>query len=123
MSRDKLRGLTLGKAKQKSVIADFGGARYEIRQPSIKTKVDVTARLDASANDIVKGLEMLVWLVIKCTYVPGTDELVFEDADYEGLLGCPSGGFVEHFGNLALRLSDVNVAEKKDFLEGATTVN
>ena len=96
--RDQIRGVTVGAAvKFKSKTLNYKGFDVEFRQPTVKARRDL---FDKSAND--KGgvdiLDFLVWGVIFNTYVPDTDELVFEDSDYASLVSKPTGGFMDLFG-------------------------
>jgi hypothetical protein len=43
-------------------------------------------------------------LAIACTYTPGTDERVFEDADLEAIMSSPAGGFLASLGQVAQSL-------------------
>ena len=56
----------------------------------------------------------VIWSVIYCSFVPGTDIRVFEEADYENLEGFPKSGFVEEFSEIALEMmnSDAEKTEK-----------
>ena len=58
-------------------------------------------------------LSFLVWSVIHNTYVPNTDELVFDELDYDSLVDNPTGGFVDEFSEVAARLVNVDTASKK----------
>jgi len=53
------------------------------------------------------ALDMILWGAIYCTYVPGTDDKVFEESDYAVLSEQPSGGIVDKLGKVALDLLNV----------------
>ena len=112
--RDAIRKATLGTtAKFKSEKVKFNGVEVEIRQPSVKGRKELFHRCMDEAGR-VDTMEFLTWGVIYNTYVPGTDELVFEDSDYDALVSRPSGGFLDKFGEVAARLmNEEEDSEKK----------
>ncbi len=115
--RDKIRSKTVGSNKIfKSRIVEFDGMEIEIREPSVKTWGQILKAV-MTLEDGVNKTEMdkyLIWSVIYCAFVPGTNDLIFEDADYESLEGFPRSGFVGEFSEIALDMmnSDAEKAEK-----------
>ena len=70
---------------RKSVIPFFG-TEIELRTPAVgKFLGSVSQNADDGSNDQIR----LIKLVIENSYVPGTDELVFNMADYESLVALP----------------------------------
>lgn len=55
--------------------------------------------------------ELMVWAVIDCVYTESGTK-VFDESDYEDLMGLPAGGFVDEFGSVALEL--MNIAPEED---------
>ena len=51
--------------------------------------------------------DFMAYAVIENTYVPDTEELVFEPMDYEVMLSKPTGGFMDQFGEEASKLMNV----------------
>ena len=76
----------------------------EVRQPSIGERNEVFSK-NLGSGDV--NLELILYMAMKQTYVPGTNERVFEPADYDTLKDQPAGGFVDQFGNAALELMNV----------------
>jgi hypothetical protein len=95
--KDKLRSITVGAKKDfKGEIIDFMGEKFEVREPSeaqytaiyqraYETKLDGDNKGKISVN----LAEQAVWGLICCTYVPGTDEHVFDENDYDSLMNMP----------------------------------
>ena len=115
-AREALRNSTLGERNVfKSKLIKYNGSEFELRQPSIKAR----NTLQRDCTTFSKGeadfnpFEYLVWAVIRNTYIPGTDELVFEEADYDTLVAKPPGGFMDLFGEEISLLMNVDVGAKK----------
>lgn len=106
--RDDLRAATLGaKAEFKKEIVSFGGVELELRQPSVKQRKDLFKRC-MDENGRVEAMEYLTWGVLYCTFVPGTNERVYDDTDYDALMEKPSGGFLDKFGAIIGALMNVD---------------
>jgi hypothetical protein len=80
--RDSVRGKIFA-LKTKTKVVSFNGVDIEIRQPAVKSVI-------AGANSDDKRAAIVRMLVDNC-YVPGTEEKVFEDADYDSLMEMPFG--------------------------------
>lgn len=83
--RARLRAATLGSEfKQKVEIVEANGEKLEVRKLTIAQQkyIQRTAvKRDKSADDT----RVAVLTVIYCTYVPGTDEHVFDEKDEDEL--------------------------------------
>ncbi|MEW5725089.1 MAG: hypothetical protein AB1896_18395 [Thermodesulfobacteriota bacterium] len=110
--KDKLRALTVGAKKQfarKKVL--YKGEEFEVKQPSQAERQEVFQRCRRDENGGLDKVDFAIWSVILLTFVPGTDERVFSPEDYEGLLGTPAGGFVDHLSNEIWPILYVNFDE------------
>ncbi len=108
--RDELRARTLGSKKvfNKKIIK-HNGRNYELRQPTLAQRAELRRKvLDYEGNFDV--FESLIWMVVFYTYVPGTDELVFEEADYDILRSFPSGSWVDEFSDAASSLINIDIS-------------
>jgi hypothetical protein len=111
-ARDKLRSLALGdKAKDlRKTVVTWEGVEYEVRQPTVAAHSRAIKAAGLSANPDTGEMRienvgrMQASLAIACTYTPGTDERVFEDADLEAIMGSPAGGFLASLGQVAQSL-------------------
>lgn len=113
MDKTALRAATLGTKKDfRKSIVPINGVDFEVRQLSVKGRRDLLEKAYNSETSKLDTQEYLVWSVIKTTFVPGTDELVYSDADYESLVAEPTGSFVDKLGEASSKL--LNVEEGKD---------
>jgi len=113
MAIDKLRAATIGAKKNfKSETIEFNGVKFEIRQPSVSARSELTKQCTGSDGQI-NMFKFLVWLVIELTYEPNTDNKVFTAEDYDTLVGQPTGGFVDAFSEVAASLVNVDMEDKK----------
>ena len=113
--RDELRAKTVGSACIfKSRIKEYNGVEVEIREPSVETWGLILEKARGSKGETIKFSEYLLWTVIYCTFVPGTNLLLFEDTDYDGLKTKPKDSFVSEFNEIAQQLMelDTGVATK-----------
>ena len=111
--RDQIRTATVGAPKIfKSRRVNFNGVDIEIREPSVDGWGEILAH--AHKDGEVSFKEFLIWSVVCCSFVPGTDERVFEPEDYDVLKTQPKSGFIGEFSDIANELMSVNVetAEK-----------
>lgn len=121
-SRKEIRSLTIGAKKVfKSKLIKYEGIEIEIREPSVKVWGELLRNV-TNIGDVEEGEKAsradtdkyLIWSVICCSYVPGTDERVFEDTDYDSLSACPRSGFIGEFSDIAMTMmnADVETSEK-----------
>lgn len=105
--RDNLRSKILGKSHVfKSEVVEYDGDQYEVRQPSVKSRKMLFKKCMSEDGRIDTG-DFIAWGVIYNTFVPGTDELVFEETDYEVLMSLPSGGILDKLGTVASAMLNV----------------
>jgi hypothetical protein len=82
--RNALRAKVLNNKPTHKIVELDDGTKIEVRQTT------VGQMLDAVSEENTK--KRMATVLIESCYVPGTDEKVFEDADFEVLMGMPSGG-------------------------------
>lgn len=117
--RDQIRKATLGnKGQFKTEIVKVNDVSVAVKQPSVGEREDIFAAIDAdpdsNAVDYAKMFKLMVWGVIKLTYVPDTNERVFDDEDYEGLLSQPTNDWVDQLGETVLNVMNVENDRGKD---------
>ncbi len=93
-------------------LIEINGEKYEIRQPTIAQRNEITIRCQ-QGDHIIDGLAYQLWGVIMFTYNPDTNERVFEDTDYEQLANMPTGSFVDVIAQSILEVSNVDISEAK----------
>lgn len=73
-------------SRAKKLAISFFGTQIELRTPAVgKFLGSISQNADDGSNDQIR----LVKLLIENAYVPDTDELVFNMADYESLVALP----------------------------------
>lgn len=118
MSRSDIRAATVAaQARFASKTVNVNGQDVEIRQPNIKQRSEILrlAKAQSGDKDRVDLASLSIESIIRCCYVPGTNEKVFGDADRDTLAEMPSGSFVDDLASAALGLMNVDKeeAEKK----------
>ena len=104
--RQKLRGQILGTPHRgKSEIIKFHGARIEVRQPSL----GAVLKLQEEGNRDTAIARMIVQYV----YVPGTDELVFEDHDIPAILKMPMDEGMTALNKAITEMTGVRIEEEE----------
>jgi hypothetical protein len=83
----------------------FNGVELEFRQPSFEDFVE--ARQNARDNE-----NFLIRMLIKHSFIPGTEERPFDEADYEALVHMPMSGNLMTALNTAQMIFDLKVEEK-----------
>lgn len=111
-SRDELRKVTVGVAPRfRSKIIDYEGLKFELRQPSVRLKSRLMQKarvpMVENKNELAEKIDfaaLQAWTLIYCTYVPGTDEHVFNEADFDVIVDSPAGGYVDALGEAAMEM-------------------
>lgn len=117
--RDQIRAATVGaKPEFKSEVVEYAGIEVEIRQPSQKDRKELMKKCQ-DKDGRLDPLEFTVWAVIRNTFVPGTNERVFESGDYDKMIEMPAGGFIDQFGEKAMDLfnSEGKATQSSDEME------
>jgi hypothetical protein len=106
-NRSSIRdGLLSTKVEFKSKIVTVNGVEVEVRQPSVKSRRDLMKRAtDGGSVDLAL---FMVWGVIFNTYVPATNELVFDEMDFDALMEKPVGGFIDQLSEAASEMMNVD---------------
>lgn len=115
MSKEALRAATIGKTRifEKKVV-EIDGVKFELRQPTIGQRGEIrnkSMKINAGAEDDERVqfdmFSFLLCAVVELTYVPGTDDRVFGEADYEALREMPAGGWFDKLSTEASALCNV----------------
>lgn len=100
-TRDAIRSKVLGEThKPKSKVVEFFGTQVEIRQPTLGSIIEAQ-----SSEDPKRGI---IEILLNRTFVPGTDDRVFDDADEAVLRNLPFGEDLIRVSQALSELSDVN---------------
>lgn len=87
MNRKSIRDKILTQKPRKVIVTLDDGETIEVRQLTVGETID-------SANEPDTKKRMASYL-INCCYVPGTSERIFEDNDFDVLMGLPAGGYYQ----------------------------
>lgn len=131
--RDAIRSKTLGAEKNfASTTLEVHGEDVEVRQPTVAGKGRIIQKCKLSVDDMpeqgesdeesneqiaqvmmqkVNMSEMKTWAAIYCTYVPGTDERVFDEVDFDALMKQPAGSWADDLGTEAMQLMNAKPEE------------
>lgn len=82
--RDQIRAAFFGQKVQHRLVPLENGLQVEVRQPTVGNQLELAEAPDSK--------QRMARLLIGHCYVPGTDELIFGEADYAGILAAPAGG-------------------------------
>ena len=105
--RDQIRAATLGeKSEFKNEIVTYNGVKVELRQPTVKVRKDL---MDKSMNEEgkINVLMFMTYGVIYNTYLPSTNELIYEGTDLDAMMEKPVGGFLDIFGERVANLLNI----------------
>lgn len=94
----------------KKEVINFFGVQIEIRQSSIRNIIDQASEPD---NAFEEKRHVTIEVLLNNTFVPGTDDRVFEEADVDSLMSLPFGEDFSRVVDVYNRLSGVKVAEEK----------
>jgi hypothetical protein len=95
--RDTLRSSIIGR-KSKGDILTFEGKEIELRCGSIRDRDTILklCQVDDKGNSCeFNDLKFMILTVIAHTYIPGTNENIFEETDYDSLESGDIGGFID----------------------------
>jgi len=122
-TREELRTAALATGKRKSVLVEVNGQSFEVRRPTPRVKGDIVSAGKPGKNGLPTDYAALeIEAVLKCTYVPGSDDRVFSRADEDSLLDGDCD-VTEKLSKAALELMDVDTASLKKTSETTSSDN
>ncbi len=119
MSRDTLRTAAFKSRAARTETVTFDGETFEIHAPTVRTRARILERAGLTSSDEKKrdAGKLYAAAVLYCTFVPGTNDRLFEDGDFETLLDDQAGGLVDALAEVAVKFLNVasdSVAAKND---------
>jgi hypothetical protein len=99
-TKSKIRAATIGKKKYfRKKVVEVEGVSIEIREPNkiIKQQiVDKSKESTKGSNDMsINILDWQIWHIIECSFVPGTEDKVFDETDIPSFTSGPAGDFAD----------------------------
>ena len=116
LNREDTRAAIFGSIQFKNKKIKIFGVDVEVRQPSIG-ELSAMNVLDPEKPD----RNALIELMIQYSYVPGTDEKVFEESDREYMLGFPMDDWAGKFQETWMKLAGIDAEESLKNSEATTT--
>lgn len=105
LDRNEIRSQIFGAAVTKTRIVEFFGAKVELRQPT-------TSRvLDLRRLSVDEPGRAAAEMIVNYTFVPGTDEQVFETADVDNIMNMPFGADMSRMQKAITELTDIDVSD------------
>jgi hypothetical protein len=109
--RTVARSMFLGEAMNRprrctTVVVE--GIEVEVRNPTLAQRREISSM---SGDD---GVKLEIAAAIMCSYVPGTNNRIFDPADMDALLGTETGGFAWLLAKAALELMKASVTTAKE---------
>lgn len=104
-ARDAIRAQVFAAKKLKTKEVVFFGTTIELRQSTLG-QVLASQQEDDRKTAIVRAL-------LSVSYVPKTDERLFDETDEEGLLSLPFGADFMRVNDALTELTEVNFLDKK----------
>src|SRR5690242_12353519 len=103
-ARAKLLGKERGVTREPIT---FEGDSYDIVQLTVGKRREMIDSVRNPETGEPEALALQVMIVIWCTFVPGTSERIFDNADLATLNEQPCGGFVDQFSEVAMRINNI----------------
>lgn len=110
-SRDSIRAAVLGAKAIVKEVKPFFGTAVELRQPELGVVLDM--RKTEEQHQIAR-------MLIDYTFVPGTTEKVFDEADADGILQIPFGPDMKKYIDIMNELLGVAGADVEAAIKDAT---
>lgn len=86
-ARNAIRARVLNQRTKTEIITLEDGIQVEVRQTSVGSMLDSVMEEDLKRR-------MFKMLMLSC-FVPGTDEKLFEEGDFDSVMTMPSGGYYQ----------------------------
>jgi len=124
-ARDKLRAATLGAPAVRSrKTVEWNGQRYDIGRPSLmeQRQIDDASVIGVGKRAKKDSIRALLHALVRCVFVPGTSERVFDSADVNAMEERGAEDFIGVFAKAIGELSeDASPEAVEKNSEGAQT--
>jgi hypothetical protein len=137
MDRKELRDLLLGTQPQRKsqvvkVVVNEREVEVEIRCPSMKDEETISKKTVTLIPPSRPGGETKVetfpaqrriWTAIKCCFVPGTEQRIFEPSDADALLNAPADSWLAKLASAAEKAIQVDAEAVEGNSDATATDN
>lgn len=106
-----IREKALKSTEKKTIELSLGEAKFEFVQPSLKQVGELQDSAEESDNFVIK-------MLVEFSFVPGTQERVFLNEDYQAFIDMPFGGEIQGITNKISSMLNLNVENKAKNSEG-----
>jgi hypothetical protein len=111
--RDQIRAATVGsKNTFKSEKVTLNGIDIDVRQISIKAR-DMYVESALQKDQSVDLLKLKINAIIASCYVPGTEDLVYEDTDFDLISQSVTGGYADKIWVAIQKMSNLTIDDVK----------
>ena len=101
LSREELRAAIFANARPKSKICTFFGQEVELKQPPMSAVLELQQLEDRA--------KAAAQMIVRYSYVLGTNEKVFDDADIDLISQMPFGGDLAAINTAIGELTDIDI--------------
>ena len=111
--RNQIRAATVGSKKVfNTELVMANGMQIECRQMSVKDRANLVADTEVEGqSDRVDTETWQIFNIIRNCFVPGTNDQIFEETDYEVLASQPCRNWVDTLSQALMRLNNIDVEE------------
>lgn len=111
--RDEIRGKILATHQLASEVIDIFGTKVELRQPTLQDVLLIQQAKEDSEDGAVP-ISAVAKVLIQYSYVPETNEKVFEEGDGPAIMQLPFGNDMIRVTDALEKLTKVNFTPKTD---------
>lgn len=111
LSRDEMRAKIFASKPATEIVEDFYGVRLELRQPSLAVALEAR---NQGENEAVFNM------LLNYSFVPGTNEKVFEPSDVDMIRELPFGSAMTDLMSKVNKLLGIDDATVAELLKDAT---
>lgn len=104
-ARERIRAEVFKSRKPASKVITFMGEKIELRQPTLGSIIDASNQENRQAG--------IIDTLVNYAFVPGTDELVFEETDAPSFKAMPFGADFQRVAKTLEEITEVNFLDQK----------
>lgn len=102
MDKSKARGLLLSSSKCPETNITVNNVELVVRQPTVGQR-DIFVK-KSTHEDVLNHRKMAFYAIVDCVRLKGSDEPLFEEADYDTFMNQPIGGVFDELTDAVLNV-------------------